>query len=102
MAAAAVEELADDVNRTACPGRPSRPLSGRYSMGQARELMDRVTQAVVAGDLDTLREIYASDVVVTTPDEGTLQGVDAFIEWNRAFIDAFSDRDYRSERGLET
>jgi ketosteroid isomerase-like protein len=71
-------------------------------MGQARELMDRVTQAVVAGDLDTLREIYAPDVVVTTPDAGTLHGVDAFIEWNRAFIDAFSDRDYRSERALET
>lgn len=71
-------------------------------MGQARELMDRVTQAVLAGDLETLREIYAPDVVVTTPDAGTLDGVDAFIEWNRAFIDAFSDRDYHSERALET
>lgn len=71
-------------------------------MGQARELLDRVTQAVVAGDLDTLREIYAPDVVVTTPDAGTLHGIDAFIDWNRAFVDAFSDRDYRSDRALET
>jgi ketosteroid isomerase-like protein len=71
-------------------------------MGQARELMDRVTQAVLAGDLDTLRDIYSPDVVVTTPDAGTLHGVDAFIEWNRSFIDAFSERDYRSERALET
>jgi ketosteroid isomerase-like protein len=71
-------------------------------MGQARELMDRVTHAVLAGDLDTLREIYAPDVVVSTPDVGTLYGVAAILEWNRAFIDAFSDRDYRSERALET
>jgi ketosteroid isomerase-like protein len=71
-------------------------------MGQARELMDRVTQAVLAGDLDTLREVYASDVVATTPDAGTLHGIDALIEWNRAFVDAFSDRDYHSERALET
>ena len=71
-------------------------------MGQARELMDRVTQAVLDGDLDTLREIYAPDVVVSTPDAGILHGRDAFLEWNRAFIDAFSDRAYRSERALET
>jgi ketosteroid isomerase-like protein len=71
-------------------------------MGQPRELMNRVTRAVLAGDLDTLREIYAPDVVVTTPDAGTLRGIDAFIEWNRGFIDAFSDRDFRSERELET
>jgi ketosteroid isomerase-like protein len=71
-------------------------------MGQARELIDRMTQAVVAGDLDTLRETYAPDVVVTTPDAGTLNGIDACIEWNRSFIDAFSDRDFHSERALET
>jgi ketosteroid isomerase-like protein len=71
-------------------------------MGQPRELMDRVTQAVMIGDLEALREVYAPDVVVTTPDAGTLQGIDAFIEWNRAFIDAFTDRDYRSDRALET
>jgi predicted ester cyclase len=71
-------------------------------VGQARELMDRVTRAVVTGDLETLRDIYASDVVVTTPDAGTLRGVDAFIEWNRGFVDAFSDREFRSERALDT
>ena len=71
-------------------------------MGQARELMDRATQAVLEGDLERLREIYAPDVVVSTPDAGTLDGIDAFIGWNRAFIDAFSDRSYHSERALET
>ena len=71
-------------------------------MGQARELMDRLTQAVFAGDLDTLREIYAPDVVASTPDAGTLRGLEAVLEWHRAFTDAFSDLDYRSERALET
>jgi ketosteroid isomerase-like protein len=64
--------------------------------------MDRVTQAVLAGDLDVLREAYAADVVVSTPDAGVLNGVDAFIAWNRSFIDAFSDRQYRAEQTLET
>jgi ketosteroid isomerase-like protein len=71
-------------------------------MGQARELMDRVTQAIVAGEWEVLREVYAADVVVSTPDAGVLNGIDAFIEWNHAFVDAFSDRHYRSERALET
>jgi ketosteroid isomerase-like protein len=71
-------------------------------MGQARELMDRGTEAGIAGDLDTLREIYDPDVEVTTPDSGPLHGIDAFIEWNRGFIDAFTDREYRRERSFET
>ncbi|WP_129786959.1 ester cyclase [Promicromonospora panici] len=71
-------------------------------MGQARELMNRVTEAVVAGDLDALREVYDKDVVVTTPDAGTLHGIEAFVEWNRSFVDSFSERDYQAERQLET
>lgn len=71
-------------------------------MGQARELMNRVTEAVVTGDLDAFREVYDKDVVVTTPDAGTLHGIEAFLEWNMAFVGAFSERDYRSERELET
>ncbi|MFJ3404328.1 ester cyclase [Promicromonospora sp. NPDC090134] len=64
--------------------------------------MSRFTGALVAGDLDALREVYDTDVVVTTPDAGTLHGIDAFIQWNQDFVSAFSDRDYRSERELET
>lgn len=71
-------------------------------MGQARELMDRTTQAILGGDLDALREICAPDMVVTTPDLGELHGVEAFIAWNRSFVDAFSDRSYEQNRGWET
>ncbi|MFD7311271.1 ester cyclase [Promicromonospora sp. NPDC059942] len=64
--------------------------------------MNRFTGALMSGDLDTLRELYAADVVVTTPDAGTLHGIDAFIGWNQDFVSAFSDRAYHSERELET
>jgi ketosteroid isomerase-like protein len=71
-------------------------------MGQARELMDRATEALVTGNLDALREIYAPDVEVTTPDLGTLRGVEAFIDWNRSFVDSFTERDYHRDRALDT
>lgn len=71
-------------------------------MGQARELLDRGTQAVLAGDYDKLRDIYDPDVEFTTPDGGKQRGIEAVLEWNRAFIDAFSDRDYQPDRAFET
>ena len=71
-------------------------------MGLPRELMDRATAAVLAGDLDALREIYASDVVATTPDEGELHGIDQFIKWNQAFVGSFSDRQYIAMKEHET
>ncbi len=63
-------------------------------MGQPRELMDRATAAVLTGDLEALRDIYAPDVVATTPDEGELHGIDRFIEWNRTFVGSFTDRQF--------
>lgn len=71
-------------------------------MGQARELMERATTAVIAGELEALRDLYAEDMVATTPDEGTLHGIDAFIEWNRSFVASFDDRSYESQRELDT
>jgi len=64
--------------------------------------MDRATNAVLDGDLEALREIYSTDVVATTPDGGTLHGIDAFIEWNRAFVGAFTDRAYVPRQQQET
>lgn len=71
-------------------------------MGQARELMDRATESIVTGNLEALRDIYAADVVATTPDAGTLHGIDQFIEWNRAFVDAFSDLELNLTQAFET
>lgn len=71
-------------------------------MGQPRELMDRATAAVITGDLEALREIYAPDVVATTPDEGELHGIDRFIEWNQSFVASFSDREFVPMSAHET
>lgn len=71
-------------------------------MGVPRELMNRGTQAVLSGNLEALREIYAEDVVVTTPDAGTLTGIDAVIAWNTSFVGAFSDREYHPMKEIET
>lgn len=71
-------------------------------MGQPRELMDRATEAVLDGDLELLRDIYAPDVVATTPDEGELHGIDRFIEWNRTFVGSFTDRRFDMLSACET
>ena len=63
-------------------------------MGQPRDLMNQATAAVLAGDLEALRAIYAPDMVATTPDEGELHGIDRFIEWNQGFVGSFTDRQY--------
>lgn len=70
-------------------------------MGQARELENKLTQAMLAGDLDTARACYAPDVVATTPDAGTLHGVDQVIDYLRQSIAGFSDMGWESTRELE-
>jgi ketosteroid isomerase-like protein len=43
-------------------------------MGEAREVMDRVTDAILKGDLEALKGLYAQDAVAETPDQGTITG----------------------------
>jgi ketosteroid isomerase-like protein len=58
-------------------------------------VLDRANEAYFSTkDYDALREVYAPDVVATTPDAGTLHGIDALIEWNRALDEAFPDMHY--------
>ncbi|MDI3329697.1 MAG: nuclear transport factor 2 family protein [Micrococcus sp.] len=60
-------------------------------MGQARELMRRITDAVVAGDEKTLTECYTEDAVAETPDWGTLQGRSEIVKYLQSFSRAFPD-----------
>lgn len=71
--------------------RPEREAEGGPTMGQARKVMDSITEAVVAGDAEALAAIYAPDAVADTPDEGRLQGRDAIVGYLRTFNEAFSD-----------
>ncbi|MEV0171019.1 nuclear transport factor 2 family protein [Streptomyces sp. NPDC050803] len=61
-------------------------------MGQARELMDRLTEAVTAApDIKALAELFAEDAVAVTPDGGELRGRDAIVEYWQQMTDAVPD-----------
>ena len=60
-------------------------------MGQARETMDRITDALVRGDGDALGRLYATDAVADSPDAGRLQGGAAIVEYMMGFRQAFPD-----------
>ena len=45
-------------------------------VGEAREVMDRLTDAAVNGDSEALKALYAQDAVAETPDQGTITGRD--------------------------
>ena len=65
-------------------------------MGQARELMDRVTGALLSKDLEKLRDLYAPHAIAVTPDAGELRGADEIIEYFRAMAEAFPTMSYES------
>jgi ketosteroid isomerase-like protein len=65
-------------------------------MGEARDVMDRLTKAVFSGDMETLRGVYAPDAVAETPDEGTIRGRDGVLEYLGTFMTAFPDASYES------
>jgi ketosteroid isomerase-like protein len=72
-------------------------------MGQARELMDRVTDAAVRiGDLKAVGECYAENAVIITPDQGEVHGRDQIMEWWRPFLEGFSEQSWESLRKLES
>ncbi|MEU0893147.1 ester cyclase [Streptomyces massasporeus] len=58
-------------------------------MGEAREVMDRLTDAVTTHtDLKAVGELYAEDAVAFTPDEGELRGRDSIVEYWRTMTEA--------------
>jgi steroid delta-isomerase-like uncharacterized protein len=63
-------------------------------MGEARGILDRVTQAAMSGDVETLHGLYAEDAVIETPDQGTITGREAIVEWISGFQKAFPDLTY--------
>jgi ketosteroid isomerase-like protein len=65
-------------------------------MGEARELMNRITEAVMSGDRQALQAVYAPDAVIETPDAGSISGQDAVIEYLLQFAEAFPDASYES------
>jgi ketosteroid isomerase-like protein len=63
-------------------------------MADAREVMNRVTEAIFNRDLETVKSLYASDAVIDTPDHGTIRGRDEIAAYFEEFIAAFPDASY--------
>ena len=71
-------------------------------MGQAREVMDRVTAAVMSGDSNALNALYAPDAVAETPDQGTIRGRDQIAAYMTEFATAFPDASWEERHEHET
>lgn len=72
-------------------------------MGQARDVMDRLTAAFsVAKDPKAAAECYAYDAVMVTPDQGEVSGREQVIDYMRVFLDAFPDLRYEAVNAYES
>ncbi|MFE1443954.1 ester cyclase [Streptomyces sp. NPDC058739] len=70
-------------------------------MGQARELMDRLTEAVTSSpDLKVVADLYAEDAVALTPD-GELHGREAIVEWWRQMTESVPDAAFEAVHSYE-
>jgi ketosteroid isomerase-like protein len=63
--------------------------------------MDRITDAISAGDADALRRLYAADAVADSPDAGRLEGGAAVVEHLMAFRRAFPDLTWEARHRYE-
>jgi ketosteroid isomerase-like protein len=73
-------------------------------VGEAREVMDRVTDAILKGDSEALKALYAQDAVAETPGQGTITGRDEIAAYlgeysSVAFPDAAWEERYKHEAG---
>jgi ketosteroid isomerase-like protein len=72
-------------------------------MGQARELMDRMTEVMVERhDVDAGIELYADDAVMMTPDMGEIRGRDQISAYWHGMMDGFPDGRFESIGSLES
>jgi hypothetical protein len=60
-------------------------------MGQAREVMDRLTEVMTSNDVEALRSLYAEGAEAVTPDQGTITGREAIVAYVTGFRTAFPD-----------
>ncbi|MEU0584044.1 nuclear transport factor 2 family protein [Streptomyces sp. NPDC006132] len=71
-------------------------------MGEAREVMDRLTYAVTRhADLKVVADLYAEDAVAFTPDEGELRGRDNIVEYWRTMTEAVPEATFQPLHSYE-
>ncbi|MEU0942581.1 nuclear transport factor 2 family protein [Streptomyces canus] len=71
-------------------------------MGEAREVMDRLTEAVTHPDLKVIAELYAEDAVAVTPDEGEIRGRDNIVEYWRQMTETVPDGTFETLHAYES
>lgn len=72
-------------------------------MGQARELMDRMTNTLVEmHDVDAGVDLYADNAVMMTPDMGEIRGRDQISEYWHGMVDGFPDAHFEPISKLES
>ncbi len=65
-------------------------------MGEARRVMDEVTEAAFSGDASAFGKCYAENARAVTPDAGELTGRDEIVNWMRQFTEALPDSKWES------
>ncbi|MEY9993350.1 hypothetical protein ABIE67_005382 [Streptomyces sp. V4I8] len=70
-------------------------------MGQAREVMDRLTAAITTADPKAIAELYPPDAVAVTPDGGELHGRENIAGYWRQMTEAVPDGSYESVHSYE-
>src|SRR5215210_1796935 len=71
-------------------------------MGEAREVMDKVTEAVFSQNREAVAQLYAPDAVAETPDQGTVSGRDQVVDWALEFLASFPDATYETAHEYES
>ena len=71
-------------------------------MGDAREVMDRVTAAVFGQDFDGAAACYSETAVAVTPDQGEIKGREAIIGYLKQQVEVFPDAGYESVQKHES
>lgn len=70
-------------------------------MGEAREVMDRFTEAVTHGDLAAISGLLAEDAVALTPDGGEMTGRDTIVEYWRSMTTSIPDATFTYRNRFE-
>ena len=71
-------------------------------MGQARDVMDRLTEAVNAhAGTQRIAELYAPDAVAFTPDAGEIQGRDNIVRYWQQTADMIPDGSFEMLHSYE-
>jgi predicted ester cyclase len=66
-------------------------------MGEAREVLDRATEATFSQDWAAAEKAYAPDAIGVAPDQGEIKGPAEIVAWLKQLFDAFPDGKYQPE-----